>query len=275
MSVRKSLTGWLRKAVNTTGIASRVIQRNSVNLVSSKDGGAVLMYHTVGEPYPDGSVLDEETFREHLRYLSNNYTFVDFRKLLDPEHDPEDTIALTFDGGYLDFYTTIRPLLQEFEAPAEVFVVPNRVGRVNGQPSNATKWVDWFDFMTDDQIRELIDEPLVTIGNKTHTHCDPLPALSNSKLKEEIVEGKRTLEERYGVKIDSFCYPRGEFDERALGRVSDNHDYAVATRPDFVNTNTDSYQIPRFTADWKTTAELREILTDGYVLEQNFRVLIR
>jgi peptidoglycan/xylan/chitin deacetylase (PgdA/CDA1 family) len=274
MTFKTLLTNGLRTLVSKNGITYSLTKQSFVDVTANKQGGAVLMYHTVGEKYPKREALPKTMFRKHLNFLTTNYELVDFRQLLNPESDPSNCVALTFDGGYADFYSVILPLLREFDVPATVFVVPERIGQINGQPEGATKWVNWFDFMTHEQISELIDDPLVQIGNKTLTHDHPLPELTDDELDHEIVQGKQSLEREYSINIDSFCYPRGQYDKRAVKLVRDHHEYAVITRPDFVNSTTDNTLIPRFTADWKTKTDLRKMLTDTYVLEQNFRRII-
>lgn len=259
--------------INT--LTSLIAKLDAVDVTAAADGGAIFMYHTVGEPYPNRPALPEGVFRDHIQYLVNNYNIVDFRRLLDPNTNVANCVSLTFDGGYADFHSTILPILREYDVPSTVFVVPERIGRTNGQPPTATKWVDWFDFMSADQMREIINEPLVHVGNKTQTHANPLPELTDNELEREIVKGKEQLEERFGLEIDSFCYPRGRFDERTLDIVEDHHKYAVITRPDFVNKKTDLVRIPRFTADWRTAEDLRRMLTDRYVLEHNFRRIVK
>lgn len=261
----------LRRFAGITGLATIVARHDGIDLVPASEGGAILMYHTVGERYPDGSILPVQTFRNHLEFLTTEYTLVDFRDILHPESDPSGTVALTFDGGYRDFYHTILPILHEFDVPAEVFVVPRRLGNENGQPADATKWVDWFDFLTNDQLEEIIEDSLVTVGNKTLTHDRPLLDLTDEELERQVVKGKSVLESRFAVSIDSFCYPRGEFNERCVEVVSRDHDYAVTTRSAFANATTDPVRIPRFTADWTTVSQLRERLSDAYVVEQNAR----
>jgi len=274
MTFRTLLTDGLRTLALNSSTTSWLTKQSFVDVTADEQGGAVLMYHTVGEEYPKREALPKPVFRKHLEFLTTNYDPVDFRQLLNPATNSSNSVALTFDGGYADFYSAILPLLREFDVPATVFVVPERVGQVNGQPAGATKWVDWFDFMTHEHICELINDPLIQIGNKTLTHDYPLPELPDDELEREIVQGKQALEQEYSISIDSFCYPRGQYDKRTVKLVRDHHEYAVITRPDFVNSSTDNALIPRFTADWKTVADLREMLTNAYVLEQNFRRII-
>lgn len=73
-------------------------------------------------------------------------------------------------------------------------------------------------------IPGMVFEPLVLdlskkgfeIGGHTVTHPSDLKQLSDEELLWEIVENKKALENETGQKINSFCYPRGRYDNRAL-----------------------------------------------------------
>jgi peptidoglycan/xylan/chitin deacetylase (PgdA/CDA1 family) len=260
---------------HTTSIFSFLINKLGYPMTLSQCGGAILMYHVVDEPYPDGSILRKETFRQHLDYLTNRAEIVDIPQIYDTDCQPPiDQIALTFDGGYSDFYHTILPLLREYEVPATVFTPSERIGMNNEKNDEAASWVNWFDFMTDKQVKELVTEPLITIGNKTLTHEYTLPELSKEECEWEVVEGKRQLEERFDIDIDRFCFPCGDFDKYSLEVVKEHHDYAVTTQPNFVNEDSDPLRLPRFTADWTDVATLNDKLSNYYVFKNNFRKYI-
>lgn len=252
-------------------ITSDLIDLLNYPMTLSQEGGAILMYHVVGQRYPDGQILRRETFRRHLKYLSSEANVVDIPQLYQGEDTPENKIVLTFDGGYKDFYHVVLPLLRKYEFPATVFVPSERIGMENEKTDNTSLWVDWFDFMTEEEIEELVEDPLITIGNKTLTHRFPLPELSPEECKWEVFEGKRQLEDRFGINIDRFCFPCGEFDEYSLKTVGEIHDYAVTTQPNFVNRESNPCLLPRFTADFIDARTLKNRLTNRYVFENNFR----
>ncbi len=92
----------------------------------------ILMYHRVinpeSEPIPQlpGMFIRPETFRMHLEYLTKYFKIIPLEDLIanycDKLTTKEKYIALTFDDAWVDFKTNALPILEEFEAPATVFV---------------------------------------------------------------------------------------------------------------------------------------------------------
>jgi len=92
----------------------------------------ILMYHRVinpeSEPIPQlpGMYVRPETFRMHLEYLTKYFKIIPLEDLIASYSEKlttkEKYIALTFDDAWIDFKKNALPILEEFEAPATVFV---------------------------------------------------------------------------------------------------------------------------------------------------------
>lgn len=100
-----------------------------------------------------------------------------------------------------------------------------------------------FDMMSWNTLAQL-DPGLITIGSHTMTHSI-LSGLSDGLLDQEIIASRTTLEERLGRPVDCFCYPDGDFDERALTRVRATYKIAVTTTPACVPEPRDPHLLPR------------------------------
>lgn len=224
----------------------------------------VVMYHSVNEAYPDGRVLTGETFESHLDFLTENFRVVDLPEVFD-DPDTERKAALTFDAGYENFYTEILPYLREYELPATQFVIPERIGHRNDE-ADSSLWIEWFDFMDHEQVADLVDGDLVTVGNKSLTHVSILPALRDeSVLEREVRGGKERLEELFGITAERYCYGSGRFDRRSVEVVREHHDYAVTTEDRFVDGDTDPATIPRITADFIDRKTLEHRTSEAFM----------
>lgn len=94
----------------------------------------LLAYHRIADikqnAMPHESELisaTPEQFEKQLKYLSRTCRFTTFKELADeykanPHFEPENMVILTFDDGYIDFYTRVFPLLKKYKATAVVFV---------------------------------------------------------------------------------------------------------------------------------------------------------
>lgn len=89
-----------------------------------------------------------------------------------------------------------------------------------------------------------LDPALITIGSHT-LHHPILSTLSDDDLRIEIGESRRMLEQRIGREVELFCYPNGNFDERAHRIVRDHYAAAVTSRPGMVDQGDDDWLLPR------------------------------
>lgn len=116
---------------------------------------------------------------------------------------PEKPILLSFDDGYQGHYNHVYPLLKQYGYPAVFGIYTNKVGKKMGRSS--LSWAE---------LREMATDPLVTIAAHSLSHPPDLRALSDRRLRNEVVESKRILETQLGISIKYFVYPEGKNDER-------------------------------------------------------------
>lgn len=169
----------------------------------------ILMYHYVEYVKDDNDLIRKKLdinpalFEAHLRTLKNanyeTYYVKDVPDILSGaiRYSTQSAI-LTFDDGYEDFYTDVFPLLKKYHMRATAYVIYNYIGHKG--------------FMNEAQIRELIDSDLVEIGSHTLDHLY-LKSIPNHIANAQILESKNLFEKRFGIKIKTFAYPYGAFNE--------------------------------------------------------------
>lgn len=95
----------------------------------------VIMYNNVGD-YPPAAMEDgmpPAAFARDMAYLGQKgYLVLPLANALDlamrTKPLPEKALCLTFDGGYLDAYTTVLPVLHAHQFPAAFFISPAHIG---------------------------------------------------------------------------------------------------------------------------------------------------
>lgn len=186
----------------------------------------VFMYHDI---LPKKQVFFDVTpqeFEQHLQLIQQQgLTPISFDQLVIHLRTglplPEKPIMLTFDDGYGGHYEYVYPLLKKYGYPAIFSIYTSKVGINSGRTH-----VSW------EQLREMAADPLVTIASHSVTHPDDLRVLPDDKLKTEIFESKRILEEKLSMPIRYFTYPAGKYDRRVAELVKQAGYQAALTMDD-------------------------------------------
>lgn len=177
----------------------------------------ILLYHYVEfnkdpkDTIRMGLTVRRDYFEKQIQgLLKEGYTFLtvaEAGEIMDGKRVmPEKPVVLTFDDGYRDFYTDVFPILEFYKIKATLFVVSGFVGRPNN--------------ITDPMLREIVSSNLVEIGGHTVNHL-ALTSLPLEREKKEIVNDKKYLEEKYGIKMVSFAYPYGIFNKETEDLVKE------------------------------------------------------
>lgn len=221
----------------------------------------ILMYHMISDPIKGAKFnslrISPELFEKQLRYLTDNgWHFFTMSELLSKKDQlTEKSIALTFDDGYQDNFTNALPLLKKYKAKATIYLVVDRHNREwssKRKKKNNSGELMAEPKLLDNQIKELIESGLVEIGSHTVTH-DNLPMISEEQKHDEIVGAKKQIEDLFGIKCHSFCYPFGLFDQTDLALVeSAGYSNATTVETGISNLNdTSSYLLKRITVSGK------------------------
>lgn len=110
----------------------------------------------------------------HFNWLRNNgYTPVSFKQIEDARAGrgslPAKPVLLTFDDGYMSFYTKIYPLLKAFDYPAVYALVTSWMETPpEGYIAYGKKKLPRKDFITWAQVREMQKSGLIEIASHTH-----------------------------------------------------------------------------------------------------------
>jgi peptidoglycan/xylan/chitin deacetylase (PgdA/CDA1 family) len=166
----------------------------------------ILMYHVINKApagVPNAELwVDKDVFADEMRALhAAGYTGITLQQAWDGwKHGgplPKKPIVLSFDDGYLSHYTHAKPVLRKLGWPGVLYLEIKSIG-----PGG----------LTEHQIRSLMKAGW-EIDSHTLTHPD-LTTLDDAALERELVDSRRELQERFGVKADFFAYPAGRYDDR-------------------------------------------------------------
>lgn len=168
------------------------------------------MYHSISDeeekdvhPYY-GINTSPVIFEEQMKYLAQRGCVVTgLDRALDILHSrercPEQFVVLTFDDGYMDFYTGAQDILRRFGYTATVYL-PSSFIRDHTSAKFKGK-----DCLTWDKIRELSSDGHC-FGSHSATHR-LLRDLKREDIEKEIRHSKHVIEDKIGKPVDSFSYP--------------------------------------------------------------------
>ncbi len=197
------------KLLGNAGISLRNFGKTTQNKSSSQNTYSlnipIITYHYIEIVTDKNDFLRKrmaiapmELKREINELKNQGYEFVfikEIPKLLHMKTPPTGKfVAITFDDGYRDFYTDAFPVIKETGVKATVFVI--------------TGFVNYQNYMTDEQIKEVFQSGLVEVGAHTMSHID-LTSTTPAHADSEIVGSKDYLESKLGIKVESFSYPFG------------------------------------------------------------------
>jgi len=155
-----------------------------------------IFYHDI---HSDSCFTDMSTpsvlFEKHINIIRENGF-----EIVSEITKEEEQILISFDDGFKGVYENIE-IINRLKIPITIFIVPSYLGSKN--------------FITKEQLKELNNNPMITIQSHTLTHSD-LPLLSSKILENELSNSKQILEEICGTDINSICFPKGLFSKKVV-----------------------------------------------------------
>uniref|UniRef100_A0A7C5YRF8 NodB homology domain-containing protein n=1 Tax=candidate division CPR3 bacterium TaxID=2268181 RepID=A0A7C5YRF8_UNCC3 len=159
----------------------------------------VLMYHHIGNAPQNASsktyqyYIPVEEFEKQMRYLYlADYNVVTIDQLIGALEGkitlPERSVVITFDDLPPDQITNGLPILKKYGFKATFFMNVNRA------------------YNDDKYVNALLNDGHA-VGSHSYNHLDLTKIRDKNKLKFEIYESKKVLEERYKVPFKYFAYP--------------------------------------------------------------------
>jgi peptidoglycan/xylan/chitin deacetylase (PgdA/CDA1 family) len=154
---------------------------------------------------------------------------------------PETSVIITIDDGYDDLVDVALPILKEFGYPFTFYLYTNFLGG-----SGRT--------LSENEVRALIEG-----GGELGSHSISHDFLVRAKrkfgdkndyedwLSKEIKGSKESLEKKFGVAVNSFAYPYGEYNESLAKRIAEaGYSSAVTVNGAKSGYETPLYELPRY-----------------------------
>jgi peptidoglycan/xylan/chitin deacetylase (PgdA/CDA1 family)/glycosyltransferase involved in cell wall biosynthesis len=255
--VAPALAEQVRHDYNLARVAARVLSvyESARMALAVPDFIPVLMYHKI----PDAPIatkhqifVTKDNFAKHLAYFKEHkitpITFQDYQDFASGRRPlaefPRRPIVLTFDDGYVDNYTNLLPLMQQYGYRGVLYLLGDFEVRYNQWDLAQDPTEPRADIMSETQKRAFVAAGW-EIGAHTLTH-PRLASLPAAEAAREMTQSKAELERRLGINVLSFAYPYGDLspETKALAQQA-GFTYAVATDSGGMHLEDDRMQIFR------------------------------
>ena len=162
----------------------------------------ILMYHSISHDDEPGGihpyyrvVTTPEVFKKHMAILADQgYRVIGLDTAVEllrgnnngvQENIPNKQVVITFDDGFLDFYTEAYPVLARYGFTATVFLPTSYIG-------NPDRTIMGKTFLTWPQVAELSNAG-ITFGSHSVSHrlLDKLP---RTEIENELRQSKEIIE---------------------------------------------------------------------------------
>lgn len=216
-------------------------------VAQDEDSAVILMYHRFGnEKYPSTNIRLEQ-FEAQLSELKKaKYNIVPLDVIVTAfkkgDKLPPRSIAITIDDAYSSILENAWPRLRKANIPFTLFVSTEPVSQ------NIPGYMSW------QQIRDLRDNPLVTIGHHSHSH-GYLLNMSSKHIIADMEKANAIYQKELGAIPDIFAYPYGEFGPSVENILKKQGIKAAFGQYSSVASSyTDLFHLPRFSFNEKYAA---------------------
>lgn len=170
------------------------------------------MYHRVAEPESDvwEVAVSPAHFEQQLQVLKEDYNVIPVKELVERHKRGDikrDSVAITFDDGYIDNYLVAKPLLEKYELPATFFIASGNVGQHKefwwDELEHLMLFTDSLPAAIDVKIggerivadlkEEALLSPSLRQQHKTWKACEEAPPTKRSKLIYKLWENLKPL----------------------------------------------------------------------------------
>ncbi|QEI09412.1 poly-beta-1,6-N-acetyl-D-glucosamine N-deacetylase PgaB [Pigmentiphaga aceris] len=199
------------------------------------------------ETSPEPTALDEKTLADWFAWLqSADYHPISVQQIVDARAGgkplPPRAILLTFDDGYVSFYTKVFPLLKRFQYPALIALVTDWMESPAGQPVKGYGGLvppPRENFMTWAQAREMAASGLVEFASHSDSLHTGLPGnpqgnlqpaavtrvyrdgtyedekLYQARIETDLRRSRALIQDRTGTKVRAMVWPYGAYNRVA------------------------------------------------------------
>ena len=208
----------------------------------------ILMYHSILNDH--NLSVSIKSFEKQMNFMKRiGYETINFNQL--KNNNSKKKFIITFDDGYENIFSNAYPILKKLGFTATCFLIVNKIGHYNDW-DEGNKNYKKMNLMNHNQINKLLNAGF-EIGSHTLGHLD-LTLLDKKNMIEQIIKSKEKLEKYFNIDINSFAFPYGHYNNKIVGLLKNNYQFAVTTQSLIFDSSKSRYfEIPRISINSNTS----------------------
>ena len=220
-------------------IAALMLTLAGVQPLRAADSAVVFMYHRFDDDrFPSANTRLDQLDAHIAELKQGGYTVWSLPRIVaqlkSGQPLPTKVVGLTIDDAWSSVYRVAWPKLKAANFPFTVFVVTDETDRGGGE------------YMSWDNIRELAQSGLVTIGSQGAGHPH-MPTLTASDMADDLRRAANRFQDELGMVPKLFAWPFGEMSREAVKVVqAAGYDVAFGQHSGPAWSGADPYFLPRF-----------------------------
>jgi len=213
--------------------------------IKSQTTCMVLYYHSINKDHCNKFARQMDEALKFARPISAD--------IKGPVEKGAHHVVITFDDGFISVINNAFPELIKRKIPLTIFVptgyLGKRPGWINNKENKSFKEV----VITEDQLKKLKNDELISIGSHCVTHSNLL-LLKEQEIKKELTESKHILEEILEEDVKLLSFPHGAYNQKILELAREvGYERVFTILPKLTFLNSDSYIFDRVNielTDW-------------------------
>ena len=220
----------------------------------------VLTFHAIDERSSIISFSPQQFRRGIARLYESGYRTISLLEAVQclslRKPFPARSFVITFDDGYQSVFDEAFPVLQRYHMSGTVFLTVGERGALKLAdrlpPFGERSMLSWR------EIREMQGGGM-DFGAHTLTHPD-LTRLPLERVKAEICDSKKIIEDVLNAPVNCFAYPYGLYDRRSREIAQQRFDCACSDRLGLITLDSDPFRLERVDAYYLRTDRVFDMM---------------
>ena len=208
-------------------------------LVARADTHAVvLLYHLFGATMTSAQSLSPDAFDAQLGWLAAHHVEIisaaELASFLDGALAlPARVAVITLDDGHVSTFARAYPILKKRDVR---FTLALNTEAIEGHRPEAVTW---------DNVNEMLASGLCELASHSHIHGH-MERLTEASNRREVTLSRVIIEQRTGVRAETFVFPFGGHDQRVMSLVKEaGYRAAFAVGTGRVRLDSPRWELPR------------------------------